>query len=159
MTDVLDRDERRVAPAHWHPSMGAPPGLRSPVAHADPTTTRRSGAPAELHWHPSAGAPGSALESGRTADADSAPPRSHRRKVRTGPPRRRALLLIIATAIALATLAARLVQVQLLDRETYAALGERQGTAQWELESVRGAILDRNLNLLAVSQQPAHNLG
>ena len=48
-------------------------------------------------------------------------------------------------------LGARLVQVQLLDRETYAALGERQGTAQWELESVRGAILDRNLNLLAVS--------
>ena len=42
-------------------------------------------------------------------------------------------------------------QVQLLDRETYAALGDRQGTAQWELESVRGAILDRNLNLLAVS--------
>ena len=42
----------------------------------------------------------------------------------------------------------------MLDRETYAALGERQGTAQWELESVRGAILDRNLNLLAVS----HNL-
>lgn len=48
-------------------------------------------------------------------------------------------------------LGARLVQVQLLDRETYAALGERQGTAQWELQSVRGAILDRNLNLLAVS--------
>jgi len=53
--------------------------------------------------------------------------------------------------VALATLGARLVQVQVLDRETYAALGERQGTAQWELESVRGAILDRNLNLLAVS--------
>ncbi|WP_420626600.1 peptidoglycan D,D-transpeptidase FtsI family protein [Candidatus Poriferisodalis sp.] len=151
MTDVLDRDERRVAPAPWHPSMGAPPGLRPPVASADSTTTRRSHGAAELHWHPSVGAPGSALESGRTADADSAPPKSHRRKVRTGPPRRRALLLIIATAIALATLAARLVQVQVLDRETYAALGERQGTAQWELESVRGAILDRNLNLLAVS--------
>ena len=44
-----------------------------------------------------------------------------------------------------------MVQVQLLDRETYAALGDQQGTAQWELESVRGAILDRNLNLLAVS--------
>lgn len=43
--------------------------------------------------------------------------------------------------------------MQLLDRETYAALGERQGTAQWELESVRGAILDRNLNLLAVSDR------
>jgi len=53
--------------------------------------------------------------------------------------------------VALATLGARLVQVQVLDRDTYAALGERQGTAQWELESVRGAILDRNLNLLAVS--------
>ncbi len=53
--------------------------------------------------------------------------------------------------MALAVLGARLVQVQVLDRETYAALGERQGTAQWELESVRGAILDRNLNLLAVS--------
>ena len=53
--------------------------------------------------------------------------------------------------MALITLGARLVQVQVLDRETYAALGERQGTAQWELESVRGAILDRNLNLLAVS--------
>ena len=61
------------------------------------------------------------------------------------------MLLIIASAVALATLGARLVQVQVLDRDTYAALGERQGTAQWELESVRGAILDRNLNLLAVS--------
>ena len=61
------------------------------------------------------------------------------------------MLLIIATAVALSTLGARLVWVQLLDRETYAAFGDRQGTAQWELESVRGAILDRDLKLLAVS--------
>ncbi len=71
--------------------------------------------------------------------------------MRPGPPQRRALLLIIATAVALAVLAGRLVQVQWLDRDTYADLGARQGTAQWQIPSVRGAILDRNLNLLAVS--------
>ena len=87
----------------------------------------------------------------RAPAAEPAAPSLRRRTARAGPPRRRALLLIIATCVALATLGARLVQVQLLESETYAALGERQGTAQWELESVRGAILDRNLNLLAVS--------
>ena len=97
----------------------------------------------DRRWHPSGGGPE------RVADPPARAPR--RRNVRVGPPQRRALLLIIATVVALALLSARLVQVQVLDRETYAALGQRQGTAQWEIKSVRGAILDRNLNLLAVS--------
>ena len=102
-------------------------------------------------WHPAAGPNGSRGEFEREGTAEQAERSLRRRTVRAGPPRRRAALLIIASAVALAILGARLVQVQVLDRETYAALGERQGTAQWELESVRGAILDRNLNLLAVS--------
>ena len=102
-------------------------------------------------WHPSSGAGESPAESDRLPETERRGPSPRRRKVRAGPPPRRALLLIIATAVALSTLGARLVWVQLLDRETYAAFGDRQGTAQWELESVRGAILDRDLKLLAVS--------
>lgn len=154
MTDVLDR---HTAPATWHPSKGAPPGLRSPsdrsgsASRAGATATGRSDAAAARRWHPSSGAqesPGEPRTSSATKRTEREP---RRRTARAGPPHRRALLLIIASAVALATLGARLVQVQVLDRDTYAALGERQGTAQWELESVRGAILDRNLNLLAVS--------
>lgn len=155
MTDVLDRVERRAPSAPWHPAMGAPPGLRSAPDRGSVDAPAPPDGLAEVRWHPSAGAPGSRdpteeSEHDRAAAlASGARPRT--RNVRTGPPPRRALLLIIAAAIALGVLAARLVQVQLLDRETYAALGDRQGTARWELPSVRGAILDRNLNLLAVS--------
>ncbi|WP_419853517.1 penicillin-binding transpeptidase domain-containing protein [Candidatus Poriferisodalis sp.] len=161
MTDVLEHSEPRQrlsrTAAPWHPSMGAPPGLRSPAArsgsaaHAGTTTTRRPDAATVRRWHPSSGAKGPPGGPKQEAAAEQAKRGPRRRTARAGPPRRRALLLIIASAVALATLGARLVQVQVLDRETYAALGERQGTAQWELESVRGAILDRNLNLLAVS--------
>lgn len=128
--------------------MGAPPGLRSSTAR---TATRRSDAATSHRWHPSSGARTPPGEPRSTPAAEQTGRRPRQRTARAGPPRRRALLLIIASTVALATLGARLVQVQVLDRETYAALGERQGTAQWELESVRGAILDRNLNLLAVS--------
>lgn len=148
MTDVLEHSERHTAPAPWHPSMGAPPGLRSPTPR---TATRRSDAATPRRWHPSSG-PKTTPKGPRSKPAAAQSDRRPRqRTARAGPPRRRALLLIIASTVALAVLGARLVQVQVLDRETYAALGERQGTAQWELESVRGAILDRNLNLLAVS--------
>lgn len=154
MTDVLEQPH---SSAPWHPSMGAPPGLRSPAARPGParragaTATRRSDAATARRWHPSSGAKESRGEPRTASVTERAGRDPRRRTARAGPPRRRALLLIIASALALATLGARLVHVQVLDRETYAALGERQGTAQWELESVRGAILDRNLNLLAVS--------
>ncbi|MYA83857.1 MAG: penicillin-binding protein 2 [Acidimicrobiales bacterium] len=148
MTDVLEHAERRTTPASWHPSMGAPPGLRSSTAR---TATRRPDAATSHRWHPSSGAKSPPGEPRSTLAAEQIDRRPRQRTARAGPPRRRALLLIVASTVALATLGARLVQVQVLDRETYAALGERQGTAQWELESVRGAILDRNLNLLAVS--------
>lgn len=163
MTDVLEHSQRHTAPAPWHPSMGAPPGLRAPTARSrsasragqasrvGATSARQADTANARGWHPSSGAQGPPGELG-TASATERTERGARgRTARAGPPRRRALLLIIASAVALATLGARLVQVQVLDRDTYAALGERQGTAQWELESVRGAILDRNLNLLAVS--------
>ena len=164
MTDVLEQSARQTAPASWHPSMGAPPGLRRAATRSGPASRsappRRPDPPTAGRWHPSAGsrtprsastrdADGLSAQRARERAAHAGPPRQ--RTASAGPPRRRALLLIIATAAALAVLGARLVQVQLLDRDTYASLGDRQGTAQWQLESVRGAILDRNLSLLAVS--------
>ena len=142
MTDVLREADLRSAGARWHPSSGPPPGLRV-ADRVRPRVAPREESTPDRRWHPSGGGPE------RVADPPARAPR--RRNVRVGPPQRRALLLIIATVAALALLSARLVQVQVLDRETYAALGQRQGTAQWEIESVRGAILDRNLSLLAVS--------
>ena len=155
MTDVLDRSAHPPAP--WHPSMGAPPGLRGTAARTGsaspsrPASARQPDAPTTRSWHPASGTGGPRGGPRAAAADEQAARRPRRRTARAGPPRRRALLLILASAAALAVLGARLVQVQILDRETYASLGERQGTAQWELESVRGAILDRNLNLLAVS--------
>ncbi|WP_419841491.1 peptidoglycan D,D-transpeptidase FtsI family protein [Candidatus Poriferisodalis sp.] len=155
MTDVLEQHQRPDTMAQWHPSMGKPPGLAAPAARRDPASDRRSRAAAsqarQQRWHPAAGAPRGRDAPQRRRAAEQASPSSRRRSARAGLPRRRALLLIVASIAALATLGVRLVQVQWLDRDTYAALGERQGTAHWEIESVRGAILDRNLNLLAVS--------
>ena len=134
--------------------MGAPPGLRTPQARARARTPASPAVPDASPWHPSiasADPPRTHRGPSREQEPPGAPAEPRRRNVRPGPPQRRALLLIIATAIALATLAGRLVQVQWLDRDTYADLGARQGTAQWQIPSVRGAILDRNLNLLAVS--------
>lgn len=154
MTDVLDRTDSRPDPGAWHPSMGAPPGLRAPGAHIGDRAPVFGDKPGVHRWHPSIARTGSAESHRTSSDAPKSPrtpPEPLRRNVRPGPPQRRALLLIIATAIALAVLGGRLVQVQWLDRDTYADLGARQGTAQWQILSVRGAILDRNLNLLAVS--------
>ena len=151
MTDVLERAESGSSAARWHPSLAAPPGLHRSAARSGTRPARRPEPPPSPGWHPSSGPNGSPKQPEREPSPERAPSAPRQRKVRVGPPPRRSLLLIIATALALAVLGARLVQVQLIDRETYAALGERQGTAQWELESVRGAILDRNLNMLAVS--------
>lgn len=161
MTDVLDTAGSTAARQRWHPSSGSPPGLTNdpdqPHAVQLLPDERRRG------WHPSAGGPKRRDDREHDARvrrrADLEPAREHGggrsgprlRNARAGQPQRRALLLIIAAVIALAVLAGRLVQIQVLDRETYVSLGDRQGTAQWELESVRGAILDRNLSLLAVS--------
>ena len=154
MTDILDRADSGPEPGSWHPSMGAPPGLRTPGARARARTAAPVDGPTAARWHPSivAGAP---HDPQRAPTHEPETPRSprepRRRNVRPGPPPRRALLLIIASVAALAVLGGRLIQVQWLDRDTYADLGARQGTAQWQIPSVRGAILDRNLNLLAVS--------
>lgn len=146
MTGVLDPAASGASVLPWHPSEGPPPGLRQSAARARASSARSREPSAAPGWHPPSGRRGS---SGPAPEP--VPPERRRRKVRVGPPPRRALLLIVAAVLAFGVLGARLVQVQLLDRETYAALGARQGTAQWEVESVRGAILDRNLSLLAVS--------
>ncbi len=193
MTDVLERVERRGTSAPWHPSMGAPPGLRSSGSRARTASvgagTKHSQNRAGQRREPQNRGPqnrgaqnrgaqnrggqrrrsqlkvaqGEKVQGRKHSDSPVGKPRSERERVpaspklasgsrrRAGQPHRRATLLIIAVVVALATIGARLVQIQLLDRETYVTLGQRQGIAQWELESVRGAILDRNLNLLAVS--------
>ncbi len=135
--------------------MGAPPGLGTREARARVWTHALSDAPDAPRWHPSI-APSADPDGPHRAPSHErvpqrTPPEPRRRNVRPGRPQRRALLLIVATVVALAVLAGRLAQVQWLDRDTYADLGARQGTAQWQIPSVRGAILDRNLNLLAVS--------
>ena len=48
-------------------------------------------------------------------------------------------------------LAGRLFQVQVLERDRYAAFGQSQGVAARDIDASRGAILDRNFNVLAIS--------
>ncbi len=157
MSDILDRADPRPHPDAWHPSKGAPPGLR---AANTPTRSRvpvETSVPDVRGWHPSVVTPDTRSDHSAhpppTAEPEPqrVPKQTRVRNARPGPPPRRALLLIIATAIALVTLAGRLAWVQWLDRDTYVDLGVRQGTADRQIPSVRGAILDRNLNLLAVS--------
>jgi cell division protein FtsI (penicillin-binding protein 3) len=65
--------------------------------------------------------------------------------------RRRNAWLIIVTLLGLGVLAGRLVQIQVLDRAAWAELGDSQSVAARDLPASRGAILDRDLGVLALS--------
>jgi len=60
---------------------------------------------------------------------------------------------MLATLVGMVLLGGRLAQVQVLDRSTYSDLGTRQGTSTHEIVATRGAILDRNLSVLALSDE------
>ena len=87
----------------------------------------------------------------RTQVAQQRPGHSGRRGVQTGSVRRRVGWLMLLTMIGIVGVGARLTQIQVLDRATYADLGERQGTTSVDIAAPRGAILDRNLSVLVLS--------
>ena len=60
---------------------------------------------------------------------------------------------MLATLVGMAGLGLRLTQIQVLQRSTYADLGTRQGTAAFEVTAPRGAILDRDLSVLALTDE------
>lgn len=60
---------------------------------------------------------------------------------------------MLATLIGITALGVRLTQIQVLDRATYSDLGDRQGRTNVAIEAPRGAILDRNLSVLALSDE------
>jgi cell division protein FtsI (penicillin-binding protein 3) len=61
------------------------------------------------------------------------------------------MAMLVISALALSGLAARLVQVQGLDASRYASYGAQEVDQRIALPSLRGAIYDRNGNLLAAS--------
>lgn len=85
------------------------------------------------HPHPSRGRPG------------------NDRKVQVGTPRRRVAWLLVFVVLGFVGLAGRLAQIQVFGRETYTALGDRQAIAASDIPASRGAILDRDFSVLALS--------
>ncbi|HWP49710.1 MAG TPA: penicillin-binding protein 2 [Candidatus Limnocylindrales bacterium] len=65
--------------------------------------------------------------------------------------RKRILLLMGITFLCLGAIAYRLIQVQVIDREWYQQRGAKQSEGRIRLLPVRGKILDRKGNILAVS--------
>lgn len=59
--------------------------------------------------------------------------------------------MVVIAALALSALTARLVQIQGLDRATYASYGAEEVYQHVALPALRGAVYDRNGNLLAAS--------
>ena len=82
-------------------------------------------------------------------------PRTAARSTRrpSGPTRmrRRILAMIVIAALALSGLAVRLVQIQGVDAVHYASYGSQEVYQRVTLPAVRGAIYDRNGNLIAAS--------
>jgi cell division protein FtsI (penicillin-binding protein 3) len=60
---------------------------------------------------------------------------------------------MIITVLCLAGFAARMVQIQVIDRASWAEFGDSQSIASRELPASRGAILDRDLGVLALSDR------
>ncbi|HCB37718.1 MAG TPA: hypothetical protein DEP66_05870 [Acidimicrobiaceae bacterium] len=65
----------------------------------------------------------------------------------------RATLLTVATLLGIGVLLGRLLQVQVLDRDRYAVYAATQGVADVEFAGTRGAILDRDYSVLAMSDE------
>lgn len=68
-----------------------------------------------------------------------------------GKPRLRIGLMATLAIIALSALGVRLIQVQVLDRDRFLTFAATQGTATQTLDAPRGALLDRNHSVLAIS--------
>lgn len=60
-------------------------------------------------------------------------------------------VMAIVAVIALTAVGLRLMQVQVFDRDRFLTFAATQGTATQTLDAPRGALLDRNLSVLAVS--------
>jgi cell division protein FtsI (penicillin-binding protein 3) len=87
--------------------------------------------------------------SGRGSGRPPARRRPARPRRRPPNPRRRLEFVLIATLMVLSVIGGRLIQLQGLDRSTYARLAEDQRLNQITLTAVRGDILDRDGNPLA----------
>ncbi len=70
---------------------------------------------------------------------------------RPGRPNRRLLALVVVTVLAFGAVIVRVGMLQTLDAPRFAAMGERQRRSTVTIAASRGAVLDRNGELLAVS--------
>ena len=75
-------------------------------------------------------------------------PTAERKPART---RKRLVAMIAVAALALSGLAARLVQIQGVDAFRYASYGSQEVYGRVSLPALRGAVYDRNGNLMAAS--------
>src|SRR4051795_1376133 len=85
----------------------------------------------------------------RPARSRAQPVRRPPRRLRVPDPKRRLEAILILSLIILSLIAGRLVQLQGLDRSTYAAMAERQRLHTVALTAPRGEIVDRDGRPLA----------
>src|SRR4051794_38424204 len=85
----------------------------------------------------------------RPARSRAQPVRRPTRRLRVPDPKRRLQAILILSLIVLSLIAGRLVQLQGLDRSTYAAMAERQRLHTIALTAPRGDIVDRDGRPLA----------
>lgn len=128
-----------------------PPIARPPRARARPSQTRtqqdrpakrRSQSLTERRSHPSARRRSESTESAASIETHSA---------RIGRVGLRIMLLSVVMLLIFGVLAGRLFQVQVLERDRYAGYAANQGIRSVNYAARRGAILDRNYNVLAIS--------
>ena len=59
--------------------------------------------------------------------------------------------MTLAVLLGVVALAARLVQIQVIQQDRYVGFGDRQGSTDVDIVPARGAILDRDFSVLALS--------
>ncbi len=117
----------KKSPVQRHPAAGFWPGQRSD-----------SGPEPEL-----ATGPASRSQTGFNS------PRSSTAKI--GRPGVRLTVMVVVVLLIMGVLAGRLFQVQVIERDRYASYSASQGVTALDIAANRGAILDRNYNVLAIS--------
>ena len=136
--------ERKAAPERRAaPRKGAPAKKATKAAKATTTQRRASGKPA--------GAPARRTPAKAVPTPRQRPIRKPRRPVRLGEPRKRLRLGTVVVLVLFSVIAGRLVMLQLTDARGYALAGLKDRLVSTTLFAPRGAIYDRDQNVLAHS--------
>ncbi|MDZ7673663.1 MAG: penicillin-binding protein 2 [Acidimicrobiales bacterium] len=130
------------------------PRPKPPVRPSRPDRDRRGSRPRPTHLGPPPAVPGPPARRLRAVPGGGGggrPPRAG--GARPGRPERRSLVLKTLLGVLLLAVVGKLVDVQVLDRQTYVEVGREQRLRTVQLDASRGRILDREGHDLALSVQ------